>query len=94
MDNLLRDTLLALYRDTPEITEALLKCDYTRITRKYKEELFARISPDEFYKMDAILHSDEYIKYRTAVDQAAFACTEQLAQLIEFSLAEQEGGLN
>lgn len=90
MQNLLRDTLLQLYKDSPEITEVLLKCDFTKLNRKFTEEVFSRISKEEFEYIDGILHSDAYMRYRDAVDGAAFACTQELANLISFVV--EDGG--
>lgn len=94
LDTLLKDTLLSLYRDSPEITYALLQCDFTAVSRKFREELFARISPDKYYHMDALLHSEEYYEYRDAIDRASLAVTNDLADLMEFTLAQNEGKLN
>lgn len=94
MQNLLRDTLLALYKDSDEITDALKQCDWTSVQYKFQQELFLRIEPIEFYKMDAVLHSDEYMQYRDAVDMAAMACSNDLSQMIEFVIEQREGKLN
>ena len=44
--------------------------------------------------MDEILHSDEYMRYRDAVDRASLAVTTDLAELMELTLAQNEGKLN
>lgn len=94
MQNLLRDTLLALYRDSDEITDALKQCDWEKIQYKFQQELFLRIDPLEFYKIDAILHSKEYARYRDAVDMAAMACSNDLSLLLDFVMEQKEGGLH
>ena len=95
MKDLLKNTLLQLYRDNDEIYAALVQCDWSKLNYKFQQELFLRISPDRFYAMDEILHSDAYIEYRDAVDNAAMACTNDLANLLEFVVSENEnGGVN
>lgn len=95
MKNLLRDSMLALYRDSDEIYSALLQVDWSKLNYKFQQELFLRISPDRFYAMDEILHSDAYIEYREAIDRAALACSNDLANLLEFVVSENEnGGVN
>lgn len=90
MDTLLLETLLALYHDCPEITEALKKLDFSKVNYKFQQELFLRIEPIEFYKMDAIVHSDEYRVYRDAIDRACLACTQELSSLLNFVI--ESGG--
>lgn len=94
MKNLLRDSILLLYRDCPEIYDALIDIDWSKVETKFRNEVFARIDPDTFYKVDGWLHSEDYEKYRRAVDESAQSCTVELAQIIEFTLQEREGGLH
>jgi hypothetical protein len=94
MKDLLKNTLLQLYRDDENITEALKQCSWERVQYKFQQELFLRIDPLEFYKMDAILHSAEYARYRESVDMAAMACSNDLSDLIEFVMEQREGGLH
>lgn len=61
MKDLLRNSMLALYRDNDVIYDALLQCDWSKLNYKFQQELFLRISPDRFYAMDEIMHSDAYI---------------------------------
>lgn len=90
MNHILRNTLLALYADCPEIIQALQKCDFTKLNRKFTEEVFSRISKEEFEYIDGILHSDAYMRYKDAVDGAAMAMTNELANLISFVV--EDGG--
>lgn len=92
LENLLKNTLKALYYDSPEITSALNEIDFSKVNRKFREELFSRISEEEFYKMDAILHSDEYMRYKDAIDRSSMAITNELANIIEFTMTQNEGG--
>ena len=88
-DGILRNSLLALYADDEGIIESLKLCDYTAVNAKFKAELFQRISEDDFYRMDAVLRSPEYINYKMAIDSAACACTRELADLIALAMADK-----
>lgn len=90
-DGILKNSLLALYADDEGIVESLKLCDYTAVNSKFRAELFNRISPEAFIKMDNILRSPEYLEYKLAIDQAACACTRELADLI--ALAMEDGGV-
>jgi hypothetical protein len=94
LDTLLRNTLISLYKDCPEITDALLQIDYSVLNYSFKRALFSHISEEEFYKMDEILHSEEYMKYRDAIDRASVSITEELGDLISFVVTENGGSVN
>ncbi len=91
LDTLLKNTLMHLYYDSPEVTSALQAIDFTKVNRKFKEELFSRISEEDFYKIDAIFYSEEYLRYRDALDFASMAVTVDLAEIIEFTLTQNKG---
>lgn len=90
-DGILKNSLLALYADDEGIVESLKLCDYTAVNAKFKAELFQRIDEDSFFVMDTILRSQNYLNYKRAIDEAVYACTTQLADLI--ALAMEEGGV-
>ena len=92
MKNLIKESMLALYRDCPEIYDALIDIDWSKVESKFRNEVFARIDPDTFYKVDGWLHSDDYTKYKRAVEESSMSCTTDLAQIIEFTLQERENG--
>ena len=94
LDNLLKDTLLSLYADCPEISDTLRQLDFSMVNRSFRENLFARISEEDYYAMDAILHSDEYMNYKQAIDQASLVITDELGELIEFVVQEKGGNVN
>lgn len=85
----LKSSMLALYYDDEEIYEALLQVDWTQLNSKYSQELFSRIDVNTFYYVDEFLHSDEYMLYANAVNQAAMSVTQDLANLIK--LAKVQG---
>jgi hypothetical protein len=90
-DDILKNSLLALYADDEGIVESLKLCDYTAVNSKFRAELFQRIDEDSFFVMDTILRSQNYLNYKRAIDEAACACTTQLADLI--ALAMEDGGV-
>lgn len=90
-DGILRNSLLALYADDESIIESLKLCDFSTIDVKFRAELFQRIDEKSFYLMDSILRSQEYAIYKRAIDEAACACTTQLAELI--ALVMEDGGV-
>ena len=95
MKNILRDSMLQLYRDCPEIYDALVEIDWSKIETKFRNEVFAHVDPETYYKVDGWLHSEDYMRYKRAIDSSAQSCTTELAQIIEFTLQENEnGGVN
>lgn len=84
LDTLLKDSLIALYYDCPEIVYALSHLDYEEVNYKFKSELFMRISPEEFEEVDTYLRSDKYLAYKTAVESASMSITTELAEMIAF----------
>jgi hypothetical protein len=89
MDNILKNSLLALYADDQAICDCLRACDFSQINDKFRREIFCRISEEDFFRMDMILRSPEYINYKMAIDSAACACTTQLADLIALAMADK-----
>jgi len=94
MNNILKDTMLALYSDDEQIYEALQLVDWTEIDCKFRREIFSRIDEQSFHIMDSILHSDEYLAYKFALDSAAQACTIDLAQLIMLAVTNEGGNVH
>lgn len=93
LDNLLKDTLVHLYIDLPEVAYALNNISYDVVNRKFKQKLFELISESEFEEMDNLLHSEAYYKYKDAIDRASMSVTTDLAELIEFAgIQSNEGG--
>ena len=95
MKDLLRNSMLALYRDNDVIYSALSQLDWTAVQSKFEKEVFCRIDKETFYKVDEYLRCDEYMYYKQALDEASMACTNDLANLLEFVVSENEnGGVN
>ena len=87
--SVLKNSLLALYRDSEEITESLKLIDYSALDRDFYSTLFTHISEEDFYEVDNFLNSDKVMMYYNAVDKAALAMTNDLAKLIELALLDK-----
>ena len=87
---ILKNSLLALYRDSDEITEALNLIDWSQLDHKFYKELFYHIEEELFWKVDTYLNGDDVMAYHNAVDRAAMAVTNDLAALIELALVNKE----
>lgn len=94
MKNLLRSSMLELYRDSDEIYSALLQLDWSAVQSRFEKEVFCRIDKETFYRVDEYLRSDDYMYYKQALNEASMAVTSDLSQLIEFTLEENNGGVN
>lgn len=88
--SILRNSLLSLYRDSEEITEALNSIDYTTLDKEFYDTMFTYISEEDFYEVDNFLNSDKVVKYYNAVDKAALAMTSDLAALIELAMVTKD----
>ncbi|MNG37575.1 hypothetical protein D3C84_1249780 [compost metagenome] len=62
------------------------------MSRKFVEELYQHISPDEFDRVDKMIRSEEVRRYDKAIQSAALACTRDLSDLLDFTLQQNEGG--
>ena len=87
---ILKNSLLALYRDSDEITEALNLIDFTAVHHKFYKEIFHHIDEELFWKVDDYLNGDDVLVYHNAVDKAAVACTSDIAALIELALSAKD----
>lgn len=92
LDTLLRDTLISLYYDDPQIVYSLRLVDYDKVNFKFKRELFCNIDIEDYKEVDDFLRSEKYQNYQDAINKASLAVTRELADLIEFVVAEQNGG--
>ena len=50
MSNVLRDAIMQLYRDSPEILYALSQVDFTQLNTKFQAELDQRIDRTTYQK--------------------------------------------
>lgn len=91
LDNLLKSSLIAIYYDDPMVVMAIDKLDFSQVNYKFKSELFSRIDLDTFERVDSFLRSDDYAKYKNAIDKASLACTRELGEMMNFVYSQKEG---
>ena len=94
MSNVLRDAILTLYRDSPEILYCLQQIDYSTLNVKFQKELDARIDRDTYNKVEEFLATDDYLNYCAAISEASMAMTTDIAKLLEFVLDKPKGEIN
>lgn len=94
LDNLLKSSLIAIYYDDPLVVMAIDKLDFSQVNYKFKSELFARIDIDTFERVDSFLRSEDYAKYKVAIDSASIACTKELGEMMSFVYSQKEGDVN
>lgn len=90
---ILKESLLALYADLPEMVELIYQIDFDKLNHKFYSELFLRIPEEKFNKINDYLRSDEVMQYNEAIQSATLACTTSLTDVIGFLVAEREGGI-
>lgn len=88
--NILKNSLISLYRDDEEIIEALSLISWDAVHHKFYKELFHHIDEELFWKVDGYLNGEHVMAYHNAVDRAAVACTSDLAALIELAMISKE----
>lgn len=92
LSHLLRDSLVSMYADDPDIVDNLYKINYENINRKFITALFEIIDPKDFEMVDSFLYSDPYYNYVDAIQRASMTVTTELAQLIELAVSTNERG--
>lgn len=94
MSNVLKDAMMQLYRDSPEILYCLQQLDYSALNAKFQKELDARIDRDTYNKVEEFLATDDYLNYCTAISEASMSMTVEIAKLLEFVLDKPKGEVN
>ena len=94
LDNLLKSSLIAIYYDDPMIVQAIDKLNFDQVNYKFRQELFERIDIATFERVDSFLRSDDYAKYKNAIDGASIAVTRELGELMSFVYSQKEGDVN
>lgn len=87
--SILKNSLKSLYADSEEILEAFDLVDFSKLDHDFYKTVFSHISEEEFWKVDTYLQSDAVMSYYEAVDRAALACTQDLANLIELAMIDK-----
>lgn len=91
LDNLLKSSLIAIYYDDPLVVMAIDKLDFSQVNYKFRSELFARIDISTFERVDSFLRSEDYAKYKVAIDGASLAVTRELGEMMSFVYSQKEG---
>lgn len=86
MSNVLKEAMIQLYRDSPEILYCLQQLDYSQLNTTFQKELDARIDRKTYDEVEKFLASDDYLRYVEAVNSASMSMTRDIAKLIEFVL--------
>lgn len=94
MSSVLKDAMMVLYRDSPEILYCLQQIDYSKLNRKFSDELDQRIDREVYNRVEEFLATDDYLNYCVAVSEASMAMTTEIAKLIEFVLDKPKGEIN
>ena len=97
MSNVLKDAMLTLYRDSPEILYCLQQLDYSALEIKFINfliEFDARIDRKTYEEVEKFLASDEYMRYCVAVSESSMSMTRDISKMLEFVLHPKEGELN
>lgn len=94
MSDVLKNAMLTLYRDNPEILYCLQQLDYSTLNVKFQKELDARIDRSKYNKVEEFLATDDYLNYCVAISEASMAMTQEIAKLLEFVLDKSKGEIN
>lgn len=94
MSNVLKDAMMQLYRDSPEILYCLQQLDYSALEVKFNQEIDARIDRKIYEEVEKFLASDEYMQYCVAVSESSMSMTRDISKMLEFVLHPKEGELN
>ena len=94
MSDVLKNAMLSLYRDSPEILYCLQQISYDTLNVKFQKELDARIDRGTYNKVEEFLATDEYLNYCTAISEASMSMTQDIAKLLEFVLDKPKGEIN
>lgn len=94
MTDVLKNAMLMLYRDSPEILYCLQQLDYSALEVKFNQEIDARIDRKTYEEVEKFLASDEYMQYCVAVSESSMSMTRDISKMLEFVLHPKEGELN
>lgn len=94
MSDVLKQAMITLYRDSPEILYCLQQLDYSQLNTTFQKELDARIDRKTYDEVEKFLASEDYLRYVEAVNSASMSMTRDIAKLIEFVLDKPQGELN
>lgn len=94
MSNVLKEAMMQLYRDSPEILYCLQQLDYSQLSINFQREMDQRISREDVREVEEFLASEKYVCYANSVSESSMALTREISKLLEFVLTSNEGELN
>jgi hypothetical protein len=94
MSSVLKEAMMQLYRDSPEILYCLQQLSYDELSVNFQREMDQRISRKDVKEVEEFLASEKYICYSNAVNESSMALTREISKLLEFVLTPKEGELN
>ena len=94
MSSVLKEAMLALYRDSPEILYCLQQLSYDELSVNFQREMDQRISREDVKEVEEFLASEKYLCYANSVSESSMALTREISKLLEFVLTPREGELN
>lgn len=94
MSNVLKEAIMTLYRDSPEILYCLRQISYDELSINFQREMDQRISREDVKEVEEFLASEKYICYSNSVNESSMALTREISKLLEFVLTSNEGELN
>lgn len=86
MSDILKQAMMQLYRDSPEILYCLQQLNYDELSINFQREMDQRISREDVKEVEKFLASESYLRYCNAVSESSMAMTRDIAKLIEFVL--------
>lgn len=94
MSDVLKQAMLTLYRDSPDILYCLQQLDYSQLSVNFQREMDQRISREDVKQVEEFLASEKYICYANSVSESSMALTREISKLLEFVLTSNEGEVN
>lgn len=83
-ETILKQSLVALYQDKPEIIERIKQINFTQLTEQYYNVLYQHITKEEFERVDVFMRSPEAIKYAEAIQNATMVVVNGLEDVLQF----------
>lgn len=82
--DILKKSVMGMYRNKPEFLPLLDQVDFTALTTKYYEVLYQHIDEETFSSVDKFMLSEEAIRYSEAVQNATLVVVNGLEDMLQF----------